>query len=293
MRMKNKTSPARTCQKTREINSQAFLKVIKQIWRNHFSERDLKDLWLKELRKNKNLSYSGWYSPPPNGTSILIAGEDNPQRLGYNSLRAKKYWSQKSIIFNPQTGIVFAYTSFLDRKTGILGDFGMTLYAGHKPEIIEYLKRVLRVNQQIVAGIKPGLRVKDIYHKSIKILRIEGLINKSESMIDSAGINIGHSVPGTLEPFSKSELGEIKVGSLKEISKIISKKRIFINKKNDYVLKPGDCFTLEPSLIDSSKPYLPRALFHTIVVINKDGSRLIENFEEIFRATGMDYMLSV
>lgn len=287
----NKISPVEICKQTRKAASEALLTVIKQVWQRPFSENKLKDLWLRELRKNKSLFTQGWYSPPPDGITVLIANKTNLQRLDYKSLRTKENWPQKNIFFKSQEGLVFVYTSPVERKTGIIGDFGMTLYAGSNSEIIAHLKKVYTINHEIVEEIRPGKKVSDVYRQACTIFRDEGLTNNAISVTDLLGINIGHSIPGTLKPFSEEELAVIQGEDWQKTCKVISQKRIFINEKSDYIIKIGDCFSLEPSLVSLRKPDLPRVLFHTIVIIKKDGVELLENFKEIFHTVGMDYML--
>lgn len=289
--MINKINPTKICQKTRKVVSDTFLSTIKKFWQTSFSEKQLKDLWLKNLRKNKNLFPSGWYSPPPDGIAVLIASEDKSQRLDYHSLRDKKNWPRQDIFFNSRIGLVLAYASHVDKESGIFGDFGLTLYAGKESEIIDHLKKVYQINHQIVVLVKPGIKVKHLYQQANRIFQKAGLINKVFSTTDPAGVDIGHSVPGTIRPYSKEELKVFQGKDWSKACQIISKKRIFINQKEDYVLKPGDCFTLEPSLIDPQRPNLPRVLFHTIIIIKENGCEIMENFKEIFHATGMDYML--
>lgn len=287
----NKISPVEICKQTRKAASEALLTVIKQVWQRPFSEKKLKDLWLRELRKNKSLFPQGWYSPPPDGITVLIANKTNPQRLDYKSLRTKENWPQKNIFFKFEEGLIFVYASHVDKESGIFGDFGLTLYAGKESEIIDHLKKVYQINHQIVALVKPGIKVKHLYQQANRIFQKAGLINKVFSTTDPAGVDIGHSVPGTIRPYSKEELKVFQGKDWSKACQIISKKRIFINQKKDYVLKSGDCFTLEPSLIDPQRPNLPRVLFHTIIIIKENGCEIMENFKEIFHATGMDYML--
>lgn len=279
------------CQNTRKINSHALSATIKKLWQKPFSEKQFKDLWLKNLQKNKNLFPSGWYLPPPDGITVLIASEKNPARLDYQSLRSKKYWPKRNIFFNHQTGLIFVYASPVDKKTGIFGDLGLTLYAGKNQKIINHIKKVYKINHELVKLIKPGIKNKILYQQANKMFKKVGLVNKVFSTTNPVGTDIGHSVPGTIDLYSKRELKVIKDNNWFEISQIISKKRVFLSQKENYVFKSGDCFTLEPSLLNPHSPKLPRVLFHTIVIIKENKATLLENFNEIFQATGMDYML--
>lgn len=281
----------KVCEETREIASEALVKVIRQIWEKSFSERQLKDLWIEELRKSGKLFPSGWYCPPPEGCGVLIGDEKNTGRLNYDSLRKEANWPRPDIKFNIRTGIAYIFASPVDKETGIIGDFGLTVYAGKDQRIINHFKKVYLINQQIVGEIRPGLKVSEVYNQAIHIFSAANLTNNVSSNTDMVGTNIGHSIPGTLEPYSEAELAAIKGDNWQAAGDLISQKRVFFNGKVDYVFKPGDCFTLEPRLTDLEKPYLPMVSFHTIIRVTKHGAELIEKFDKIFRATKMDYML--
>jgi len=167
----------------------------------------------------------------------------------------------------------------------------MTLYSGNDSKIITHLKKVYNINHRVIEKIKAGMKIKDVYKHANIIFKNNGLTSEVMSITDKLKINIGHSVPGILKPYSKRELTTIQSDGWKKACKIISEKRIFVNTTTDYVLKPDDCLTLEPRLINTQLSYLPTVLFHTIVIIKKNGAEAIENFKEIFQATGMDYML--
>jgi methionine aminopeptidase len=282
---------AKTCQITRKTVSEAFLKAISQVWETCFSEKQLKDLWLKEMRKSKSLFPSGWYIPPPDGIGVTIGSESNPKRLSYTSLRSQENWPQEDIVFNPKAGLLFAYASPVNKITGIAGDFGITLYAGNNSEIISFFQKVYAINQKIVEMMKPGAKVSDVCKKIYAIFDKMGLNNIAASVTDPAKVNIGHSVPGTLRPYLKKELGVIKSDNWETACKVISERRIFFNEKVNYVFQPGDCFTVEPRLISLQASNLPLILFHMIAKITQNKTKVFENFDSIFKAVRMDYML--
>lgn len=281
----------KVCEKTRAIASEALLKVIKQVWGKSFSERQLKDLWIEELIKSDRLFPDGWYCPPPGGYGVLIGDEKNTGRLNYDTLRKEANWPRPDIKFNIRSGLAYIFASPVDNKTGIIGDFGLTVYAGGNREIINHLKRVYLINQQIVKEVRPGLKISEVYKKAVNIFSAVNLTNNITSITDTAGTNIGHSIPGTLEPYSETELAVIKGDNWQAAGDLISQKRVFLNGKTDYVCKPGDCFTLEPRLTDLKKTYLPMVSFHTIIRVTTCGAELMENFDKIFMATKMNYML--
>jgi len=69
-------------------------------------------------------------------------GPDNEgvtSRLNFGNLRRESVWPRADIRLNVKNGIIFAYASPFDKKTGIIGDFQTTLYFGKKQEIIDHL----------------------------------------------------------------------------------------------------------------------------------------------------------
>lgn len=288
--MNKEISPAEVCKKTRRLTSEAFLKTVKKLWKTSFSEKELEESWLAELRSNNSLFPSGWYSPPPDGIGILFGRETEPKRLNYDSLRPERNHPQADIYFDQETGLAYVYASPVDRTTGVIGDLGMTLYAGNDPEIIAHLQKVHQVNHAIVKEVLPGVKISDAYQKACDIFEAAGLTNNVTSTTDPMGINIGHSVPGTLEAYSKQELALIQDDDWEKTCQAISKRRVFFNGQVDYAPKPRDCFTLEPRLTNPEAPHLPMVSFHTIVRVTEEGAELLENFEPIFRAVAMDYM---
>ena len=160
--MENKVKPAEVCERTREVASVACLFALREVWEKDFSEEEFINLWLEKLRRNENLFPSGWYTSlppkgPPYGTAALFGDDDNPDRLNYGSLRPQENHPQNNIYFDPETGIAYIYASPVDRTTGIIGDWGMTFYAGNNPEIIAHLKYVYTINHQIAQIINPGM----------------------------------------------------------------------------------------------------------------------------------------
>lgn len=56
--------------------------------------------------------------------------------MNYKSLRPVEMHPRNDIMLNKQTGIIYVYASPVDKKTGMIGDWGMTIYFGRDPEII-------------------------------------------------------------------------------------------------------------------------------------------------------------
>ncbi len=284
----NNISSTQLCEQVRKVASKTLLQTLNEIWGSPFTEKQLKKLWLARIRKNKNLLPSGWYAPPPDGISVLIASQKDQHRLNYDSLRKPVNWPGNTA-FHPQEGIVQVYASPVD-KSGIIGDFGMTLYAGKDSDLINHFKKMHKITLKVAGMIKCGLKVKEFYRQALDIFEENNVSNTTLSITDLTKINIGHNIPGTIKPFSAKEKKTIKGLNMKKISNLISEKRIFINKKENYIFKVNDCFTVEPQLINNKNTGLPVILFHVIVVVAKGKVKILENFKKIFKSVGMDYM---
>jgi hypothetical protein len=124
------------CKRTREYSQKSFFNILQKILDNNLnpSETEIRDMWIFELRKNDAVLKDGWYLPPPHGIGILIGTDNDGQnsRLNYKSLRPQEIWPRNDIKLNRENGIIYAYSSPIDKKTGIIGDFGITLYFGKK-----------------------------------------------------------------------------------------------------------------------------------------------------------------
>ena len=283
-----KVSPAELCEQTRKFGSKALWQSLKELWGSCFSEKQLRELWLAKIRERRRLMASGWYVPPPKGISVLIAKKENPGRLKYDSLRKSENWPS-SIVFDAKEGVLQAYASSID-KSGVVGDFGVTLYAGKDAKLIGHIKKIYKITLKAAEMVRPGLKIKDYHHQALDMFEKNGLKNITFSSTDLGEINIGHSIPGTIKPFSAKEKKVIGSLKMEEISDLISKKRIFISKKEDYVFKTGDCFTIEPRLISSENSKLPLIFFHMVVIVCQKKVKVLENFKKIFKLVGMDYL---
>ena len=242
-------------------------------------------------RKNKNLFSNGWYIPPPYGVSILFGGAKDLKRISYPNLRLKQYWPNKNIFFDRQ-GFIIIYASPVDRSTGIIGDFAMTIYLGINKNIQKHLKNCYETTRAIFESAKLGMRLCQLNTLTHKILESKSLINNIISSSDLTGTNTGHTIPFSYESRTIQEQAVFKKNDCKEIALLISKKRKFVNAVDQTKIQKNMAFTIEPRLYSANFSQLPAVLFHTIALFHENGKKeLLTDFEDIFKLTGMDYML--
>lgn len=135
------------CKATRKIAADALYKTLKKLRASdkNISEVMLRDEWLAEMRKNRNIFPDGWYLPPPHGMIVLFADEDHVERFNYKNARWESSWARDDIFMDRKTGIIFCYASPVDKKSGTIGDFSLTLYFGKNPEIKQLLQYCLKL----------------------------------------------------------------------------------------------------------------------------------------------------
>src|SRR3989344_173445 len=115
------------CKLVREIAVKALYDALSESLNRPLSETGLKNLWLVNMRETELVFPSGWYSPPPDGIGVLFGTIGNG-RTNFESLRAQEMHPRDDIYLDKQEGIVYVYASPVHRESGIIGDFGMTLY---------------------------------------------------------------------------------------------------------------------------------------------------------------------
>src|SRR6266702_1882195 len=149
------------CKQIRKIAADSLSIVLKKLLASDkpISEVTLRNAWLAEMRKNQNIFPEGWYEPPPYGMIILYADDKDVERFNYTSARVKEMWPRDDIFLNKKTGIIYCYASPVDKRTGILGDFGVTLYFGNKSDIKKLLKMCLTLDQEIFQSAQIGMKI--------------------------------------------------------------------------------------------------------------------------------------
>ncbi len=293
--MKNKLE---ICKQTRRLASETLYKILRPLLQSSasVSEQELRDLWLNEVHSNSDIFSDGWYVPPPHGIAILFADDKDVARVNFKSLRPKEIWPRDDIFLNWQNGIAYLYACPVDKSTGIIGDFQITLYFGNNPEIKDLLKTCYSLDKEIFQFAQIGMRFSEVAVFAEKLMKKNGMLNEVFSITDKAVENIGHTIPVSYEDWNENEKAILLKGEeeWEDARDIISNKRIFLNSQEEFIIKPGMAFTIEPRPKIIDKPHLPTSLaYHTIVLFKEDGSKeLLTDFDDIFSLTGMDYMLN-
>lgn len=281
---------------TRKIAADTLLIVLKEVLQkeNKISEAGFASKWLKQLRKYPEIFPNGWYEPPPFGIGVLITDSNNPQRISYDNLRFERNWPRENVFLDKKSGLIYLFASPVDKQSGIIGDFGITIYFGNKDPIKNHLKKCLKINKEILSFANIGMSFAEVYEYAEKLFSQNGLANQVLSFTDPSKFNFGHTIPSTDIEWSDEETKIVKSEDWSKIKDLISKRRIFVNRVEQFKIKPGVAFTIEPRLKVLADSNLPTSLsFHMIGVFNKNGEKeLLTNFDEIFKLVGMDYMLN-
>ena len=217
--------------KTRQFVAQSFVNAFKSLLETNtlISEILLRDQWLNQLRRNHLIYPEGWYLPPPYGIGILFGTEINYQRMNYQSLRPENSWPKDSIFLDKNRGIIYVFFSPVDKLTNMIGDWGMTIYFGKNPDIIEHLKFCLQLNYQVLEHVQVGMTLSELANFSNKLFLKQGLYNQVTSVTDTTGVNIGHTVPWSYENMSPEEIMTFKTKDWQKIITMINRKRKFFN----------------------------------------------------------------
>ena len=285
------------CKQTRKIAADSLYKVLKKLLASDkpISEVTLRDAWLAEMQKNKNIFPEGWYQPPPHGMIVLFSTDKNVERINYKSARPQEKWPRDDILLNPQNGIIYCYASPVDKTTGIIGDFGLTLYFGKNPEIKKLLKMCLELDKELFAYVNVGMTLGDLSSEAESLMKKDGMATDAKPITDIGEIVIGHTIPDSYKGWADKEklLLKNKEKNWLAIKDIISRKRINVKKNEPFIIEKGSAVTIEPRPKIINKPYLPTALsYHTIALFKENGSKeLLTDFDELFTLAGMSYMI--
>lgn len=281
------------CKDLRKFTSEALFSVLEGVVniKESVSEAEFCRRWHNKLKENKKIYEDGWYMPPPYGMCVLFASEEDVLRVNFESIREKEYWPKEDIFLNHEKGIVYLYASPVDKRTGIIGDFGMSLYFGKDEKIRDHFKKCLEINKEIFKHIKPGMDFKEINKYANNLLGDEGLIAEFKSMSDDTETNIGHTIPASYDRWNLDELNVFKDGDSKKIADVIRIKRIFLSNKESFRVQRGMAFTVEPRPMVVNNSNLPRVSFHSTIVVDENGKmEQLFNYDEIFKLMEMDYL---
>jgi hypothetical protein len=268
--------------KTREIAEDIAIKSLDSVL--GISETSLRDKIISKTANHQEIFPKGWYDPPASGVGILF--DQAPfARLQFNSLRDPVSWPVATSNFQKESvGIV--YFSIVDRETDMIGDIGLTIYNGNNPEIRNHIKKSYETILLVAKHAKVGMKFSELSNFAFDLLKNNyQMIGWMTTTNDpTLGANWGHTVPGSFEK------DFIFGNSFEEIKNTITKKRIYINSVENFIIPETCAFTLEARLANSKNPNLPNVFFHFIVCFDNGKKTILENFDEIFKVVGMNYM---
>lgn len=266
----------------RKISEQIALKSLINI--EGISEAELKDRIILEFAKHNEIFPEGYYSPPPKGIAVLFA-EKPYDRFRYDNLRNSEYWSNDNFKFNKNT-VGMIYFSPVNRKTNMIGDIGFTFYTGDDEEIKQHIKNCYNAILDIAKYIKIGMKFSDICIFANNFLKNKLKMTKWVALNSDPNqtINLGHTIPGSFET------NLVFGNTFEEVRETIKKGRIPFIDTEKFVIPNTCAFTVESRLEDLNNPNLPSVHFHFIVCFDNGKKTILENFEEIFKTVGMDYM---
>ncbi len=280
--------------KTRQLAADTLALTLKEFLSGDksVSEADFAKGWHRHLKANPDIFPEGWYMPPPHGIEVLFGTQEQVVRVSPKSARLKEFWASDDVYLDRSIGIAQAFASPVDRRTAMIGDFGLTLYFGNNKAMINHLKAVYNITLKIAHHIKIGMSLSEIFHYGHRLMAKYGVKSDLSSPTDPTGTNIGHTIPFLGEEMTKKEVEIFESSDWNKIKGTISQKRRFLNKSEKLVFTPGMGVTVEPRPASPGNLDIPTALFHTMVIFNKDGQKeILTGVEEIFRIAGMDYML--
>ncbi len=274
-----------SCRLTRKIAAQTLYTALSTLLSGSelISEVSLRNAWLNALRRENAILPDGWYVPPPHGIAVLFGNEDN-ERLNYDSLRSEEIWPREDHILDRDKGLLYAYASPVHKETGMIGDFGITLYFGSNPTVCNLLKTTLKINRDIKNSITSKQKLSDVYHNAETLLGRAGCRSNVRGVSSEGRLNIGHTVPVLSKELMKEQQ--------ETIASTISHARVFISDMEDLKIQNGMAFTIEPRPRFIEHPQLPMVSYHTICLVHEGGStELLEDFDDLFRLANMEYML--
>jgi hypothetical protein len=275
-----------------QIREKASRSVI-EVFRNYdvLSEKGYAARLSRALSLNGEVHSKGWYEPPPDGVALLFGGEQKMDRLLFDTLRREQFWPRDDIFLDSET-VVILYVSPFHRKTGTIGDFGLTLYRGKRLDVRQHMARCLRIVEDVVGYAEAGMEFCDLFHRGQELFRSEGVNNqRTTALTNPVGtVGLGHTIPWSYETDSS---GPAFPDALvyEESKRLISTGRRYISASENFVIPRTIAFTVEARLEDSNDPSLPNIFFHYIVSFVDGEKRVHADFRPVFQALGMGEFL--
>lgn len=278
--------------RTRRMAAGALARTLREslAQSGRVSETSLRDRWLAYMRESGSVYADGWYMPPPHGMIVLFATDGHPDRLHHPSYRGAEAWSRDDIYLDRDRGLMMLYASPVDKSSGMIGDFGVVLYLGDRPEVRAHLARCLKLNSTLAQEVTPDLPLATVARRAHELIRSQGMSNTVVSTSDPAGANMGHTIPALVTGWTASERAVFERDDWSAIKDMISRKRRFVSLTETLAAGEAEAFTIEPRPSVDGQPNLPMTAYHTIMAFDQGKKRFITDFDELFALCGMDYM---
>jgi len=257
------------------------------------TEVAVRDRLQAAIAKLPEMHASGWYSPPPAGIGVLFAGPDNRERSRFSSLRLEENWPKADYIFERETvGIV--YVSPVDRASGAIADFGLTIYCGTDQKIQAHLRRCLEATETIAEQVTVGMQFREVYDLGERLLKQQGLHNDLMVTINDPlrGADYGHTWPWSYQLPTEAEQAIIDRGDLAAASELITHSRVYLNAAEEFKIPETIAFSIEPHIGSSEDPDLPAGYFYALVVFRAGERSIFTNINPILDALDITYMRS-
>jgi hypothetical protein len=208
--------------------------------------------------------------------------------LKFDTLRKSEYWpSNDHKLLRDSVGILYA--SPIDKATGIIGDFGLTIYRGSDLKIQSHLSTCLSVLEQAAEAAAEDMEFRELHNLAQRLFNKSNLTNaRTVTWTDTVGTNLGHTIPWSYEIPTSSESDIISAGSLPELQNLISSKRVNVNQVERFKIPKNIAFTLEARLESSVDGAMPNTFYHLIIIFENGTKKVLSNFNAIFQTLGMD-----
>jgi hypothetical protein len=275
------------CKQSRQRTSEQMAEIFAERG-VEISEKDFSDRVIKSMAQDSAIWPTGWYDPPPGGTVMFFSSDSDFSRLQYDSPRKEQFWPRADHKLGPQ-GCAGIYYSPVHRATGIIGDFGMTVYLGSNARVRAHVEQCLSVLRKAAAYIEVGMEFREIHNYAQGLFQQQHFTNgRTLAMTDTAGTNLGHTVPWSYEDPTKAEEEIISGPNFLRLKDLISQKRVHLNRLERFTVPKTIAFTLEARLEAVGQPDLPNTFFHFIVAFIDGKKEILENFEPVFKALGQE-----
>ncbi len=266
--------------------ARTLIETLNSIAEESHSEYALTETWARYLYEDASILPSGWYDPPPNGLAILAGAPPRYERSKFKTLRSEEFWPSRSVIAMPDS-LFYCYCSPIHRRTGLIGDLGITLCQRPSPTVAKHIRNCYRITMEICEQARPGMKFSELYEWSSQRIRAYGLENDTLSVTNPVVLDIGHTVPWSYEDMSEGERSVMNSGTHDGVCKLVSRKRVFVSPTENYVIPDTCAFTVEPRLTNDD---LPLASVHAIVCFERGEKHVIREFDPVLSALDMSYV---